>query len=320
MISASSQLVVPGTRVIFVPEGSTSGFSGTAIEVDRASIRAVFDSDEQRVVSRRTHGSIVVIAGDGRSTVVAVDVAPSRNLYEITPTTDDPPERRAHPRVPVSNLVRVTVTGRISQFEGRMIDLSLGGCQIVRHRNDDALLSKRSTIEIETALGGQRVRYVGQVVKSASVDGENVFSVQFAGMDVAVHTFTERFIDQRLARVAAMSAVVRPVVAKVQMKDRQLNALFDPLDNSFSAELTTSARIVARFRLPSVPPTLVAGGMVTSTRDGRSFVRWNRTDPVTQVLIGRAAADRRAAEAASAAAVVAEAEPPDVVTAARAMT
>jgi hypothetical protein len=77
--------------------------------------------------------------------------------------------------------------------------------------------------------------------------------------------------------------------------------MFDPLDNSFSTQLTSSARIVARFRLPSVPPTLVAAGMVTSNEGGRSIVRWNRTDPVTRVLIERAQADRQAVEAAKAA-------------------
>ncbi|MEM9036346.1 MAG: PilZ domain-containing protein [Actinomycetota bacterium] len=295
----SHQLVVPGTQLIFVPEGSTSGFPATAIEVETTSIRAHIEADEP-AVDRRTHGSVVVIAKDGRSAVVAADVAPSRNLYEVLPTTSDPPERRAHPRVPVSNPVTVTVVGRMGAMEGRMVDLSLGGCQVLRHSRGGAMLNKRSKVAIRTSLNRRPVTYTGRVVKSLNAGSDQIFSVQFAEMDIGVHTLTERFIDDRLARVAAMSATTRPVAAKVETNGQVVNAMFDPLDDSFSTRLTTSARVVARFRLPSVAPTLVAAGMVMTNEHDRSIVRWNRTDPVTRVLIERAAADRRAVEAAKA--------------------
>jgi hypothetical protein len=294
-MSDAARLVAPGSSIVLIRADSRQAVQGTIIEVGDETLRALLDDDGQPGLGRLTECGLVVVAGDGRSTVVAVRARPSSTLTELHPHGGDPPERRAHPRVPASNLVTVHVAGRMGNaLEGHLLDLSLGGCRFVRRRKGGSVISKRSSVTIETMLDGAYVRVAGEVMHASTQAGEDVFSVKFTALDVVTWAVTEAFVDRRLARVAQMSAVTGPVPAKVEARGETFNTRFDPLDGSLHLDLPSSASATARFRLPGVAPTLTAVGLVTDRSEGRSIIRWNRTDPVTGALMERASASRRA--------------------------
>ena len=279
--------VAPGSAIVLIRADSRKAVQGTIIEVGDDSLRTLIDADSDGALERTTECGRGVVSGDGRSTVVAVRAEPSKTLTELWPHAGDPPERRAHPRVPASNLVSVNVVGRMGKtLEGHLLDLSLGGCQFVRRRKGGSVISKRSNVVIETMLDGEYVRFEGEVMNASTQGGEDVFSIKFTGLDISTWASTEAFVDRRLARVAQMKAVTSPVTAKVEVRGEHSVTRFDPLDGSLHLELPTSASAIARFRLPGVSPTLTAVGLVTESTEGRSIIRWN-------VLIERAAESRR---------------------------
>lgn len=292
-MSGAGAIVAPGSSIVLIRADSRQAVQGTIIEIGDETVRVLLDEGKEPL-ERPTECGLVVVTGDGRSTVVAVRATPSKTLTELRPHPGDPPERRAHPRVPASNLVSVHVVGRMgAALEGHLLDLSLGGCQFIRRRKGGSVISKRSSVTMETMLDGEYVRFEGEVMNSSTRGGEDVFSVKFTALDVTAWAATEAFVDRRLVRVAKMTAVTGPVPAKVEARGELFVTRFDPLDGSLHLDLPTSASATARFRLPGVAPTLTAVGLVTDLHEGRSLIRWNRTDPVTRALIDRAAQSRR---------------------------
>ncbi|MEO1062962.1 MAG: PilZ domain-containing protein [Actinomycetota bacterium] len=290
----TSTLIAPGSPVVFIPAGSIEAVRGTVIEIDDDWIGALLDRVGNAAMARACEGGLVVISSDGRSTVVAAKATPSGSLTRLVPHHADPPERRAHPRVPASNLVQVKVMGRMgASFVGHLLDLSLGGCQFVRHRNNGAVISKKSTITLDTTLDGVSVRFGGEVVQANSVGADDVFSVRFTSVDAATWGTLESFVERRLERVTALNATIRPVPAVLEVRGQRYTAHFDPLDNSFDIEAPGSARVRARFRLPGITPVITAAGMIIKSEGGRSVARWHHTDPVTRVIIERAGLSRR---------------------------
>ena len=298
------RLVAPGSSIMLIAADSRQAVQGTVIEVADDVVRALLDEQGEPLLQRPTECCLIVISADGRSAKVAAKATPEKTLTVLHPHVGDPPERRANPRVPASALVSVQVLGRMGQaLEGHLLDLSLGGCQFIRRRKARSTISKRSHVVIESILDGTYLRFEGEVVNASTIHGEDVFSVRFTSLDVTAWATVERFVDRRLQRVAKLNAVTGPVPAKVEVRGDLFMTRFDPLDGSLDLDLPVSTRPRASFRLPGVAPTLTAFGLVTDRVDGRSVIRWNRTDPVTCVLMERAAENRRtnldAAEAPS---------------------
>ncbi|MEO1060152.1 MAG: PilZ domain-containing protein [Actinomycetota bacterium] len=270
--------------------GTINGLHGTIIEIDRSSVRALLEPAGAPAIQQPVEGALIVVAPDERTAIVASHARPSGSLMELTPHTDDPPDRRADPRVPAHNQVRVQVVGRLGgSVDGRLRNLSLRGCQFVRDRDGGPNLSKRSQVVIDTALDGTAIRISGEVRGVMSIGDRDAYSVRFTEVDSLTWPTIERFVDQRLQRVKATNALTGSIAAQVETDGRRIGVWLNLGDDSIDADLTTSTRLTARFRLPGVPPILAASGMVVERDTGRSWLRWGRTDPITRVLMERAA-------------------------------
>ncbi|MEO1063802.1 MAG: PilZ domain-containing protein [Actinomycetota bacterium] len=287
-------LVSPGATIVFIATGTTVGRRGTIIEVGELGVRAKLETDESPALTQPTEGGLVVVAPDERSVLVAGHARPVGSLAELTPHPGEPPDRRADPRVPAHSHVSVHVLGRLgATLTGSLRDLSLGGCRFERPRDGGPVPSRGSNVDIETMLDGDWIRVGGEVVGLTTIGSVDAFDVRFTSVDAGSWSVIERFVERRLERIRATNSVSGPITAHVELGCERISSRFEPLDDSFDVPLPVSSRFTARFRLPGVAPTLTAIGSVTGHDDDRSLVEWSRTDPVTRVLLERAAMSRR---------------------------